>query len=192
MKRAFTTIVLGMATLLVLPSCKREERGFKVQPPSAAAIQSTRLVELIPGATNPANSNLVEVTSFTAHTRNDYEENAYALAEGKRLYSWFNCVGCHARGGGGMGPAIMDDKWIYGSAPEQIFATIVQGRPNGMPSFGGRIPEYQVWQIAAYVRSLSGLAAKDAAPGRNDDINAGRPEHSREAQKPKPVEGNPK
>ena len=31
----------------------------------------------------------------------------------------------------------MDDKWIYGYEPEQIFATISQGRPNGMPAFGG-------------------------------------------------------
>jgi cytochrome c oxidase cbb3-type subunit 3 len=56
-----------------------------------------------------------------------------------------------------MGPALMDDEWIYGSAPEQIYTTIVEGRPNGMPSFAGRIPSYQVWQLVTYVRSLSGL-----------------------------------
>ena len=67
-----------------------------------------------------------------------YEENAFALSEGKRLYSAFNCVGCHAHGGGGMGPALIDDKWIYGHEPGQIFATIVEGRPNGMPSFGAQ------------------------------------------------------
>jgi cytochrome c oxidase cbb3-type subunit 3 len=31
----------------------------------------------------------------------------------------------------------MDDQWVYGDAPQNLFATIVQGRPNGMPSFGG-------------------------------------------------------
>ena len=56
-----------------------------------------------------------------------------------------------------MGPPLMDDEWIYGSEPENIFATIVEGRPNGMPSFRGRIPDYQVWQLVAYVRSMSGL-----------------------------------
>ena len=30
----------------------------------------------------------------------------------------------------------MDAEWIYGSHPEQIYSDIVQGRPNGMPSFG--------------------------------------------------------
>ena len=70
--------------------------------------------------------------------RNPYENNAYAISEGKRC-SAVNCAGCHANGGGGMGPPLMDDKWIYGSEPENIYATIVQGRPNGMPSFGGKI-----------------------------------------------------
>jgi cytochrome c oxidase cbb3-type subunit 3 len=69
-----------------------------------------------------------------------------------------------------MGPPLMDDKWIYGSAPEDIFETIVQGRPNGMPAFGNKIVSDQVWQIVAYVRSMSGLLRKDVAPGRSDDM----------------------
>jgi mono/diheme cytochrome c family protein len=27
----------------------------------------------------------------------------------------------------------MDDKWLYGSEPENIVASILEGRPNGMP-----------------------------------------------------------
>ena len=69
-----------------------------------------------------------------------------------------------------MGPPLMDDKWIYGSDPEDIFETIVQGRPNGMPAFGNKIVSDQVWQIVAYVRSMSGLLRKDVAPGRSDDM----------------------
>jgi cytochrome c oxidase cbb3-type subunit 3 len=70
-----------------------------------------------------------------------YDENAYAVSQGKRLYRWYNCNGCHAGGGGGIGPALMDAEWRYGGDPAQVFASIVQGRPNGMPSFGGHIPK---------------------------------------------------
>ena len=35
----------------------------------------------------------------------------------------------------------MDREWIYGGQPANIFATIVEGRPNGMPSWRGRIPD---------------------------------------------------
>jgi cytochrome c oxidase cbb3-type subunit 3 len=88
-------------------------------------------------------------------------------------------------GGGGIGPALMDDKWIYGSAGEQIYSTIVQGRPNGMPAFGGRIPDDQIWQIVAYVQSLSGQTPQDAAPSRDDDMSAKKPETRKERETPK-------
>ena len=58
-----------------------------------------------------------------------------------------------------MGPPLMDDKWIYGSAPENIYATIIQGRPNGMPSFAGKIPTQQVWQIVT-LRALAERAER--------------------------------
>jgi cytochrome c oxidase cbb3-type subunit III len=79
----------------------------------------------------------------------------------------------------------MDDRWIYGSDPENIVATIMEGRPNGMPSFRGKIPEYQIWQIAAYVQSLSGMVPKDAASGRTDDMFVKKPESLRPDLQPK-------
>jgi cytochrome c oxidase cbb3-type subunit 3 len=106
----------------------------------------------------------------SAPVSNPYEGNAYALSEGQRLFTWYNCVGCHAHGGGGSGPALMDSIWIYGDSPEQIYASIVQGRPNGMPSFGGHIPDYQVWQLVTYVRSLSMQEPKWIIPSRTDNL----------------------
>jgi cytochrome c oxidase cbb3-type subunit 3 len=167
----FFVICLG---LILLSSCKREERGFRVEPPAASRINSTSMSELRPGE-----------SQVPSPVKNEYEENAYAMNEGKRLYEWFNCVGCHAHGGGGMGPPLMDDKWLYGSQPDQVFSTIVQGRPNGMPSFRGKIPDYQVWQLSAYVRSMSGQVPSDAAPGRSDDMNSTKPEQSKGKEEPK-------
>ena len=166
--------LIGALCLILVVGCKREERAFTVSRSSASSIKGLRLVDLQPGQaeTNPP-------------VKNDYESNAQALSEGKRLFSAFNCVGCHANGGGGMGPPLIDDKWIYGSNPEQIFATIAQGRPNGMPAFGSKVPEYEVWQLAAYVRSMSGQVPKAAAPARNDDMQANPPESSAIKEKPK-------
>ena len=83
-----------------------------------------------------------------------YAGNAKAIAEGNRLFDWYNCSGCHFHGAGGIGPAFMDPDWIYGDRLDQIFASIYQGRPNGMPSWAGKIPDEQIWEIAAYVQSL--------------------------------------
>lgn len=109
---------------------------------------------------------------------NPYEVNAYALAEGKRAFIAFNCNGCHGLGGGGIGPPLLDGEWTYGGRADQIYASIMEGRPNGMPGFGGRLWPDQAWQLAAYVRSLSGQARMDAAPGRTDHLQAKPPEQS--------------
>ena len=84
-----------------------------------------------------------------------YYNNAEAVNTGKRLFQQYNCSGCHSNGGGGMGPNLMDDVWIYGGRLEQIHQTLVDGRPNGMPSWGGKVPDEQLWQLSAYVRSMS-------------------------------------
>jgi cytochrome c oxidase cbb3-type subunit III len=154
-------------------SCKREERTFRVEPPSADAVQSVAVSSLFPGA-----------QPTTQPVKNDYEKNAYALAEGKRLFGQYNCSGCHANGGGGIGPPLIDDEWLYGYEPQQVYATIVQGRPNGMPAFMGKIPDYQVWELAAYVRSMSGLVPSAPSGGRNDDMQGPPPENSIDTSKP--------
>jgi cytochrome c oxidase cbb3-type subunit 3 len=93
----------------------------------------------------------------SSQVTNPYEGDQIALAEGERLYGWFNCAGCHgARGGGGIGPPFADAEWIYGGEPQNVFQSVVQGRPAGMPAFGGQIPDEQVWKIVAFVRSLAG------------------------------------
>lgn len=93
---------------------------------------------------------------------NPFAGQPHAVAEGKRYYAWFNCVGCHgAIGGGSIGPPLADEAWIYGGEPEQIFASIVQGRPNGMPSYGGHLSDDVVWKLVAYVQTLHEEGADD-------------------------------
>lgn len=86
---------------------------------------------------------------------NPYAGEPDALVQGRQLFTSFNCAGCHgSAGGGGIGPPLADDDWIYGGSDAQIYATIVQGRPNGMPAFGPMLTGEAVWKVAAYVRSL--------------------------------------
>ena len=115
-----------------------------------------------------------------AGSRNPYEDNAYAMTEGQRLYEWYNCSGCHARGGGGIGPPLMADVWRYGKDPGNIYTSIVEGRPNGMPSWRGKMPQYQVWQIVTYVQALRADRGIAAPPGpREEHMQAGEGAMSR-------------
>lgn len=79
-----------------------------------------------------------------------------AAQRGMQYFQAFNCVGCHApNGSGGMGPSLSNSAFIYGSEPAQIYLTIYQGRPRGMPAWGGMLPEPAIWDLVAYVRSIS-------------------------------------
>jgi cytochrome c oxidase cbb3-type subunit 3 len=162
----------AILVLLTCGGCKREQRVFD---PGSVASQSANGVMI--DAVHAGGP--VSIPSVSG-----YEESAYAVAEGKRLYNAYNCVGCHAQGGGAIGPALMDDVWIYGSRPEQIYSTIVQGRPNGMPSFANRIPDYQVWELVAYVRSMSGQLPSDVAPSRSDQMAVAKAEQARKKEHP--------
>lgn len=166
---AAVIVILGLA-------CERETRRFDSRPSPPPPDTAVRGVQLQPGPATP-----------TVDARGPDDGNAYAVSEGKRLYNEMNCSGCHFQGGGGIGPPLMDGKWIYGSAPQNVFQTIVEGRPNGMPSFRGKLGDDQVWQLVAYVRSMSGLLAKDVASGRNDDMQVRSQEQSTPKASPPPT-----
>jgi cytochrome c oxidase cbb3-type subunit 3 len=83
-----------------------------------------------------------------------YANDSKQVAEGKKLFTEYNCVGCHFNGAGGIGPAFLDKVWTYGGSIEQIHASIRDGRPNGMPAWGGKLSDEQIWQLAAYAHSL--------------------------------------
>jgi cytochrome c oxidase cbb3-type subunit 3 len=96
---------------------------------------------------------------------NPYNGNAGAAAEGRELFVQYNCSGCHGgRAGGGMGPNLRDSAWIYGNSDAQLFGTIVEGRPNGMPTWGPKISSDQIWKIITYIRTLGTPQEPDAPP----------------------------
>jgi cytochrome c oxidase cbb3-type subunit 3 len=167
MNRFRAAAAMFALALAASAGCQKSRRVLHEKAPLAARPESIALSTLQAGPKSPPLS-----------MKNPYEGNAYATSEGQRLYGWYNCSGCHFRGGGGIGPALMDDVWIYGKEPGNVFATIVEGRPNGMPAWRGKIPEYQIWQIVTYVESLQADRGISSPPGpREEHLQAreGRP-----------------
>ena len=115
----WSVVTITTAVALLLTACERENRRFSENPPTAAPTASALVVsQLQPG---PA---VVE-----PKIEAPYDDNAWAVSEGKALFNAMNCSGCHFQGGGGIGPALMDEEWIYGSEPQQIFSTIAPDQP---------------------------------------------------------------
>ena len=158
MSSRFRNSAWALALIALLSGCHREQRKTtSPQVPESAS----------PDTVFPGNANVPPLDPRAAK----FEGNAPSIAEGQRLYSQMNCVGCHSHGGGGMGVALMDGKWRYGGRIDQIAASIKEGRPNGMPAWRGRLTDDQIWQLSAYVRTLSGQERKDAVSARADEVS---------------------
>ncbi len=94
-------------------------------------------------------------TGRWAQLVNPYENDAQKIAEGGRLFVSYNCMDCHgAEGSGAMGPSLQDGRWHFGGTAGDVFQSIYEGRPDGMPAWGGRIADDQIWRLDAYVRTL--------------------------------------
>jgi cytochrome c oxidase cbb3-type subunit 3 len=96
---------------------------------------------------------------------NPYAGDAAAAAEGRQLFVSYNCSGCHGgRAGGGMGPSLRDELWIYGGSDVQVYASIFEGRPNGMPTWGSTLSADQIWKLVTYIRTLNTPGEPDPPP----------------------------
>lgn len=115
-------------------------------------------------------------TRFALTISNPRERDPRALEEGKQLFVAYNCADCHgSEGSGGVGPSLQDNRWHFGGDPGEVYESIEQGRPAGMPAWGGHIPESQVWALVAYVRSLS--AGKDVSTENFEGVTVQRGGH---------------
>lgn len=98
---------------------------------------------------------------------NPFADDPNAPVQGRRLFVWFNCYGCHGgHAGGGMGPSLRDAVWMYGNSDEDVFSSISEGRPHGMPAWGTKLPSQQIWMMVSYIQCLN-RPCEPAAPPQN-------------------------
>ena len=107
-----------------------------------------RLVLALLMATTPA------VAQVAADTPNPFDDKPDAVTAGHDLFGQMNCAGCHAYDlTGGMGPDLTDAAWLYGGKPGEIYHTIAEGTPRGMPAWKDKMTSDQIWQVVSYIQS---------------------------------------
>ena len=150
MQTRTATLFLSTVAALALAACQQTPRD------DAVALSGTP-VPKAPVGPQPGPKDA------TSPPNGPYANDAVGIGEGRTLFVRFNCSGCHGgRAGGGMGPSLRDEVWIYGGSDAEIFDSIAQGRAHGMPAWGSKLPEDQVWKLVAYIRSLRTPAEPDA------------------------------
>jgi mono/diheme cytochrome c family protein len=85
---------------------------------------------------------------------NPFKDDPKAAEDGGKLFSAFNCDGCHGGGAvGAEGPSLVDGRWRYGGSEGEIYHSIFYGRPRGMPAWGGTLPPDAIWRLVSYLKS---------------------------------------
>lgn len=141
-----------LASALALTACGRSEGGSTVGAPTnvqpaMSTVAAVPLGDVVGGGSAAASPDIA----------NPYHDTPEAVAQGQALFVKMNCAGCHGYGAkGGMGPNLADSYWRYGGAPVQIFKSIYEGRPQGMPAWNPALPPDDIWKLVAYVQSLGG------------------------------------
>ena len=98
--------------------------------------------------------------------RSPYANDQSAITEGQKTFVDMNCASCHGYDlKGGMGPDLTDTYWRYGGSPADIYKSIYEGRPQGMPAWGRALSPDIIWKVVAYIESKGG-----AFPGRLADL----------------------
>lgn len=113
--------------------------------PTAANLLDVPVTHIVPGN-----------IQVKPNIKNPVAGDSDAANRGMKYFANFNCSGCHAaNGAGGMGPALSNHSFKFGSDPANIYLTIAQGRPTGMPAWGTLLPSTVIWDLVAYIKSIS-------------------------------------
>ena len=169
-----TRLAAALAAVAAVAGCRGggPEGG---PPPHGARLPSEGVMAAVPlGDLSGAREDALKWS-----IRNPYQGDGAAIQEGERLFGQMNCAGCHGYDAkGGMGPDLTDPFWRYGGTPAEIYKSIHEGRPKGMPAWGGMLPAEDIWRVTAYVQSLGGAVRPGAGIARvgtvDDDGSASR------------------
>ncbi len=95
-----------------------------------------------------------EAVRASLPTSNPYRGDAIAIQEGSEVFTTI-CAACHKPDGSGLvGPSLVDSYWKYGDDDEALYASVAEGRPEGMPPWGTQLGSEKVWKVLAYLETL--------------------------------------
>jgi cytochrome c oxidase cbb3-type subunit 3 len=178
------TLAAAIATLLLAAACRRDTqdvRGGEVgdrllpqQQAGPARVADTTglppegiLARVAIGDLAGVGNNTLDAT-----IANPYAGDAAGIAAGHDMFVGMNCAGCHGYDlKGGMGPDLTDTYWRYGGAPADVYKSIFEGRPQGMPAWGRSIAPAMIWKVVTYIQSKGGtFPGRLADRGRQGDL----------------------
>ena len=102
-------------------------------------------------------------------TKNPLEGNRDAIRNGGAMFR-NRCAGCHGPDARGYVGPDLTGLWASGVADDRIFDTVRRGVPGtDMPAADPeRVPDREIWQVLAYVRTVAASTPQQALAGSPD------------------------
>lgn len=93
-------------------------------------------------------------TAEASEAKNPYAGNREAEEEGEKIFNE-NCRSCHGENGaGGFGPKLATTAHKFGGSDADLFTSVAEGRPGGMPAFLPPLGKDRIWKAVTYIRHL--------------------------------------
>ena len=100
------------------------------------------------------NEMILAAKSEKTVTVKQYSGNSEAIKVGKDIFI-STCAPCHkADATGGIGPNLTMAELKYGVTHKDIYESIANGRPNGMPPFLQQVGSDKISKVIAFLESL--------------------------------------
>jgi len=129
------TVIFGVLYMIFYTTSGWSARGQWQDEVAAAAVHAEAAKVALP-ATNP------------------FAGDPEAIASGKEVFATV-CAACHKPDGHGLvGPSLVDPFWKYGNTDAELYASVAEGRPGGMPAWGTQLGSEKIWQALAYMATL--------------------------------------
>jgi putative heme-binding domain-containing protein len=103
-------------------------------------------------------------TAKPTTNKNPFEGNAEAIRTGMGVFR-VRCADCHGIDARGVRGPDLTQVWASGRTDEGLFKTIKDGVPGTEMPAQTRILDHEVWQVLAYLRTLSAAAPGDPPRG---------------------------
>ncbi len=164
-----TRLVVALVAMSILASCGRQSQDVRGGAQGDVALPQGQdaVIKTTDSTGLPAEGVLSRVAlgdiagagnnTAESNVKSPYWGDMAAIKEGHDLFISMNCAGCHGYDlKGGMGPDLTDTYWRYGGAPADMYKSIFEGRPQGMPAWGRSIPPAMIWKVVSYIESKGG------------------------------------
>jgi cytochrome c oxidase cbb3-type subunit 3 len=161
--------MIGAVAIALGAACQRKEQDIRgaaagdIQlPQSQTAVGTAADTTGLPAEGVLARVALGDIAGVGNNTldatmKSPYGGDMAAIKEGQDLFVNMNCAACHGYDlKGGMGPDLTDTYWRYGGSPADIYKSIFEGRPQGMPAWGRSLSPTLIWKVVAYIESKGG------------------------------------